>query len=207
MKPSRRSAQEWKRLIGIYSTHSDESYVPTDGAESKEKDAGIYDVDEALEKALAERGVEVELDTTTHLPHDAGAYRRSRSTAARLLKSQPAALLDMHRDGVPDPERVRPEDRGRGRERRCACWWVSPIPTPTPTASSPSGSRPPPTRSIQPDRRTCTSKSGDSDRPARDLLEFRTHTYEDAIKSTAYMADVLRTYIRSTAKARRRGGR
>ena len=32
-------AQESKRLIGIYSTHSDESYIPTDGAESKEKDA------------------------------------------------------------------------------------------------------------------------------------------------------------------------
>ena len=85
-------AQESKRLIGIYSTHSDESYIPTDGAESKEKDAGIYDVDEALKKALEERGIEVELDTTTHLPHDAGAYRRSRSTAARPLSaSMPAA--------------------------------------------------------------------------------------------------------------------
>ena len=41
---------------------------------------------------------------TLHHPHDAGAYRRSRQTAVQLLKSMPDALLDIHRDGIPDPD-------------------------------------------------------------------------------------------------------
>ena len=106
------AAQDARRLIAIYSTHSDESYIPTDGTESKEEDAGIYDVCEALKAALEERGVEVELDTTTHLPHDAAAYGRSRTTAMRLVKQRPAALLDIHRDGIPDPDEYVQEIEG-----------------------------------------------------------------------------------------------
>ena len=199
-------AQESKRLIGIYSTHSDESYIPTDGAESKEKDAGIYDVDEALKKALEERGIKVELDTTTHLPHDAGAYRRSRSTAARLLKSQPAALLDIHRDGIPDPDEYvqKIEDEDATKVRLL-------VGKSNPNADA--------NRKFAKQIKAAADEmypdlikdiyigKGDYNQelaPRAILLEFGTHTIkkERAIKSTAYMADVLeRVLLGSTAKA------
>lgn len=199
-------AQESKRLIGIYSTHSDESYIPTDGAESKEKDAGIYDVDEALKKALEERGIEVELDTTTHLPHDAGAYRRSRSTAARLLKSQPAALLDIHRDGIPDPDEYVQKIEGEDATKVRLLVGKS-----NPNADA--------NRKFAKQIKAAADEmypdlikdiyigKGDYNQelaPRAILLEFGTHTIkkERAIKSTAYMADVLeRVLFGSTAKA------
>lgn len=199
-------AQESKRLIGIYSTHSDESYIPTDGAESKEKDAGIYDVDEALKKALEERGIKVELDTTTHLPHDAGAYRRSRSTAARLLKSQPAALLDIHRDGIPDPDEYvqKIEDEDATKVRLL-------VGKSNPNADA--------NRKFAKQIKAAADEmypdlikdiyigKGDYNQelaPRAILLEFGTHTIkkERAIKSATYMADVLeRVLFGSTAKA------
>ena len=199
-------AQESKRLIGIYSTHSDESYIPTDGAESKEKDAGIYDVDEALKKALEERGIEVELDTTTHLPHDAGAYRRSRSTAARLLKSQPAALLDIHRDGIPDPDEYVQKIEGKDATKVRLLVGKS-----NPNADA--------NRKFAKQIKAAADEmypdlikdiyigKGDYNQelaPRAILLEFGTHTIkkERAIKSTTYMADVLeRVLFGSTAKA------
>lgn len=199
-------AQESKRLIGIYSTHSDESYIPTDGAESKEKDAGIYDVDKALKKALEERSIEVELDTTTHLPHDAGAYRRSRSTAARLLKSQPAALLDIHRDGIPDPDEYVQKIEGEDATKVRLLVGKS-----NPNADA--------NRKFAKQIKAAADEmypdlikdiyigKGDYNQelaPRAILLEFGTHTIkkERAIKSTAYMADVLeRVLFGSTAKA------
>lgn len=199
-------AQESKRLIGIYSTHSDESYIPTDGAESKEKDAGIYDVDEALKKALEERGIEVELDTTTHLPHDAGAYRRSRSTAARLLKSQPAALLDIHRDGIPDPDeyvqKIEDEDATKVR-------LLVGKSNPNADANRKFAKQIKATADeMYPDLiKDIYIGKGDYNQelaPRAILLEFGTHTIkkERAIKSATYMADVLeRVLFGSTAKA------
>jgi stage II sporulation protein P len=89
------------RLICMYSTHSDESYVPDDGAASRWEDAGIYDVGRALKDSLEKRGIRVIYSDETFLPHDAGAYSRSRATAEELLKKQPDALFDVHRDAVP----------------------------------------------------------------------------------------------------------
>lgn len=90
-----------RKLIAMYSTHSDESYLPEDGAASKWEDAGIYDVGESLKAALEERGIEAIYSKETFLPHDADAYNRSRRTAEELLKKSPDALLDIHRDAVP----------------------------------------------------------------------------------------------------------
>lgn len=101
-----------RRLICMYSTHSDESYVPTDGEASLTKDAGIYDVNEAFKQELEKLGIEVILDETSHLPHDAKAYSRSRRTAEELLKKSPDALLDIHRDGIPDPSEYETEVDG-----------------------------------------------------------------------------------------------
>lgn len=91
-----------RKLIAMYVTHSDESYVPTDGTESIEGQGGIYDVAREFRDSLQALGIDVILDESTHLPHDSGAYRRSRRTAERLLQKRPDAIIDIHRDGIPD---------------------------------------------------------------------------------------------------------
>ena len=90
------------KLVAMYVTHSDESYVPTDGTESINGQGGIYDVARSFRDELQALGIDVILDESTHLPHDSGAYRRSRQTAERLLQKQPDAIIDIHRDGIPD---------------------------------------------------------------------------------------------------------
>ena len=92
------------KRIALYCTHSDESYEPSDGTYSDEKRGSIYQVAQTLAEALEEKGVETEVSDALHHPHDAGAYRRSRQTAVQLLKAMPDALLDIHRDGIPDPD-------------------------------------------------------------------------------------------------------
>lgn len=89
-----------KKLICMYSTHSDESYVPSDGASSLWEDAGIYDVGNALKENLEKKGIEVEYSDKSFLPHDADAYDRSRSTVEEYVKKLPDAIIDIHRDGV-----------------------------------------------------------------------------------------------------------
>lgn len=93
---------EKKKLIAMYVTHSDESYIPSDGTQSINGQGGIYDVAREFRDALQAQGVDVILDESTHLPHDSGAYRRSRQTAERLLQKRPDAIIDIHRDGIPD---------------------------------------------------------------------------------------------------------
>ncbi len=90
-----------KRLIGIYHTHNAESYIPTDGTESIDGKGGIHKVGEAFKEALEEKGIRVIHDETLHLPHDRGAYRRSRVTAQRLLSQGPDVIFDIHRDAAP----------------------------------------------------------------------------------------------------------
>ena len=92
------------RLIALYCTHSDESYEPSDGTYSNDQRGSIYQVAHALADALTDDGIQTEVSDALHHPHDAGAYRRSRQTAVELLKSAPDALLDIHRDGIPDPD-------------------------------------------------------------------------------------------------------
>lgn len=88
-------------VVGIYHTHSDESYVPTDGAESIPGRGGILQVGAALADRLSKLGLKASHKTTPHDPHDAAAYERSRRTAVQLLKERPLALFDVHRDGGP----------------------------------------------------------------------------------------------------------
>jgi stage II sporulation protein P len=93
--------EEPQWLIGVYHTHNAESYVPTDGADSIYGQGGIHSVGAAFTGALEEKGVRVIHDQTLHLPHDRGAYRRSRPTALRLLSGGPDAIFDVHRDAAP----------------------------------------------------------------------------------------------------------
>ena len=99
-----RADSDKKPLVCIYHTHSDESYIPGDGSESKTKNAGIYDVGDALAKALETKGFSVEHSEDTFLPHDAKAYERSRRTAKDMAEETPAAIFDVHRDGIPDAD-------------------------------------------------------------------------------------------------------
>ena len=102
--PSKLSGFSWggKKggAIAIYHTHSDESYVPTSGTSSKPW-GDVYKVGEALKNALQNEGFQVYWSKNNHNPHDGMAYKRSRTTAFKLLKAQPAALIDIHRDAVP----------------------------------------------------------------------------------------------------------
>lgn len=90
-----------KPTIAVYHTHSDESYVPSDGKESIEGNGGIYDVGQVLVSKLKQLGFNVEYNRNNHNPHDINAYNRSRRTAATLLKTAPDAIIDVHRDAVP----------------------------------------------------------------------------------------------------------
>ena len=107
MEDSQPVASVGQKKIALYCTHSDESYEKGDGTESKQGNGGIYDVAGAFGSALEDLGVTVEKSDATHLPHDAGAYRRSRQTAVELLKGQPNAIFDIHRDGIPNPDEYR----------------------------------------------------------------------------------------------------
>lgn len=90
-----------QKRISIYHTHSDESYDRSDGTSSKEGAGGIYDVGDALASKLQSLGFQVEHNKNNHNPHDVNAYNRSRRTAATLLRNNPDAILDVHRDAVP----------------------------------------------------------------------------------------------------------
>ncbi|MEL7565136.1 MAG: stage II sporulation protein P [Dehalobacterium sp.] len=88
-------------VIAVYHTHSDESYVPTDGRSSIRGRGGIFKVGDVFTEKMKSLGLDVYHDKTPHDPHDAGAYQRSRRTAVNLLKKQPAIAFDVHRDAVP----------------------------------------------------------------------------------------------------------
>lgn len=101
-----------KPTIAVYHTHSDESYVPTDGKESINGNGGIYDVGETLVAKLKQMGYKVDYNKANHNPHDVNAYHRSRRTAATLLKDQPDVILDVHRDAVP-PQQYQTKVKGQ----------------------------------------------------------------------------------------------
>ncbi|MEW6080396.1 MAG: stage II sporulation protein P [Bacillota bacterium] len=92
---------EGKPTVGIYHTHSDESYQPTDGSPSIRGKGGVLKVGARFSQALEDEGLATEHDRTPHDPHDAGAYERSRRTAMRLNNLRPAAIFDVHRDTPP----------------------------------------------------------------------------------------------------------
>lgn len=87
--------------IAIYQTHTDESYIPDSGTASKRGAGDIIEVGAALANALRKAGISVTHSRNTHDPHDINAYHRSRKTAVELIKEQPDAVFDIHRDAAP----------------------------------------------------------------------------------------------------------
>jgi len=94
------TAQKGKQ-VALYFSHNAESYVPTDGTDSKPGRGGIVEVGEAFKKGFEKFGVNAIINTTSHEPHDANSYVRSRRTATRLLQQGPDAIFDIHRDAIP----------------------------------------------------------------------------------------------------------
>lgn len=92
------------KRIGVYFTHNDESYEPTDGTDSVKGRGGIHKVGRVLEDTLEKKGIDTVVAEDVHLPHDTAAYKRSRRTASKLLRGGVDALIDIHRDGVPSAE-------------------------------------------------------------------------------------------------------
>lgn len=88
-------------LIGIYHSHNAESYVPSEGTDSIYGKGGIHRVGRVFKESLEEKGVNVIHSERLHLPHDRGAYRRSRITALNILARGPDAIFDVHRDAAP----------------------------------------------------------------------------------------------------------
>ena len=87
--------------VAIYHTHSDESYEPSDGTDSIPAKGGVLQVGKSMAAALLDKGVKAVHSLTSHDPHDAGAYERSRRTLVQLLKDRPTAVFDVHRDAGP----------------------------------------------------------------------------------------------------------
>ena len=192
------------KSVGIYVTHSDEAYEDGDGASSIDSGwTGIHDVAWALGESLEEMGVEVLFDPSVHLPHDAGAYRRSRATAVELLKQGPSALIDVHRDGIPDASEYTTEVDG---EEMTQVRLLVGRSNPNSAANREFAKK--------------LKASADSEYPGliKDifigkgnynqelmpqsiLLEFGTHTSnkEEVLRSTELMADVLHTVLFGTS--------
>lgn len=102
LSPAQAQEQNGKSgLIAIYHTHNAESYVPTDGTDSIDGKGGIHAVGNGFAQSLEKLGVGVEYSENLHLPHDRGAYRRSRNTVLELLAQNPDAIYDVHRDAAP----------------------------------------------------------------------------------------------------------
>lgn len=94
------------RVVGIYHSHNAESYVESSGQEFIEPQGEVVDVGEALARALEEQGLVVVHSDASHLPHDGGAYQRSRATVRELLQEDAVALIDVHRDAIPAEQYV-----------------------------------------------------------------------------------------------------
>ncbi len=93
------------KKVGIYHTHNDECYITPDGTDSIYGKGGIHDVGKRLKSQFEKIGIEVAYSENLHLPHNSGAYTRSQTTAATLLKDNNlSGLFDIHRDSTPKKE-------------------------------------------------------------------------------------------------------
>lgn len=106
-------ARSNRGTIAIYHSHGAESYEPTSGTAFDENGGDVLLVGQALKEALERQGYHVVFSDELHTPHDGGAYQRSRRTVAELnQEANPVTMVDVHRDGVPDPNMYRTEVNG-----------------------------------------------------------------------------------------------
>jgi len=94
-----------KPLVGIYCTHSAESYVPSQGMEKLEgKNGGVFIVASHLRDSLEHNyGIKVVLSDTIHdYPDWSKSYANSLATLEKMKKDYPSIQLfiDVHRDAL-----------------------------------------------------------------------------------------------------------
>lgn len=91
-------------LIGIYCTHSAESYIPTSGQSSTSgKNGGVYQVAKSIQAALAEKGINaVVCDTIHDYPNWKLSYQNSLASMKTLKGKYPSIemFIDVHRDSA-----------------------------------------------------------------------------------------------------------
>jgi len=92
-----------KPLVGIYHTHTAESFIPSSGAAHKPggQQGDIVDVGGALAKRLATYGIATVHSTTVHdYPSFMKAYGASEITVTNMLAENPSLemIFDIHRD-------------------------------------------------------------------------------------------------------------
>lgn len=89
-------------LVGVYFTHTGETYALTDGTERLQgKRGGVVKVGEALQQELQEKyGILVACSDTINDAKYADSYVRSQETLTELLENNPSlqVVLDIHRD-------------------------------------------------------------------------------------------------------------
>ena len=118
-----------RRLICMYSTHSDESYTPDDGTYSLWEGAGIYDVGNALKDELEARGIETiyseeSSSPMTPTPTTVPAPRRRSCSSARPTRcwtsiATPSPRSSMRRPSTARTSASAPVRRSFQPERRC----------------------------------------------------------------------------------------
>lgn len=90
--------------IGIYCTHTTESYIPTYGvAKASGERGGIYQVALALKDSLAKRGIPAVIADTIHdYPDWQMSYSNSLDTMEAMKKKYPGMeiFIDVHRDAI-----------------------------------------------------------------------------------------------------------
>ncbi len=102
LNPSVPAAAELGNIhVVIYHTHTDESFTPTSGTASEPGKGDVLDLGKVMQTSLQNEGVSVTHSENLHDPHDINAYNRSRRTAVQLIKEQPDAVFDIHRDSAP----------------------------------------------------------------------------------------------------------
>ncbi len=89
------------RLLAVYHTHSDESFLPDSGVTNRPWNGDIFEVGRVLSLMWRSIGLGVLHSYNRHDPHDGLAYTRSRRTAVELLRQGATALVDVHRDTPP----------------------------------------------------------------------------------------------------------
>ncbi|MEL7566663.1 MAG: stage II sporulation protein P [Dehalobacterium sp.] len=94
-----------KPLVGIYCTHSAESYVPSQGVEKLEgKNGGVFLVAEHLKDTLEHNyGIKAVLSDTIHdYPDWSKSYANSLATLEKMKKDYPSIqiFIDVHRDAL-----------------------------------------------------------------------------------------------------------
>lgn len=108
-------------LIGIYSTHTAESYATgTDGSNMAGKQGGVYQVSKALSAALEEKGIGNVVSENIHdYPDWSKSYQNSLATGQQMLKDYPSIqiLVDLHRDAGLKKEQVTTEINGKSAAR------------------------------------------------------------------------------------------